>query len=181
MPQTEPTPQPTEPTPSNGTNNGIEMYLEEIKKLKENTVSKEEYDQLIEQNKTLLKNIIDGQPMGNQSESEVDLDKHIGELRQKLFDPEQTLSNLEYAETALELRDAVLKKSNGAEDIFVANGIKHQVTEADYKSAEKVAAYLKNAIQYADGDSELFTQEVQRNMIDTGPQIEVRKKNQGRR
>lgn len=92
----------------------------------------------------------------------VHTDAEIQEMRQKLFTNENELSNLEYVKTALELRDAILEKTEGKTDIFVGKGSKFAPTQEDYFRAENTAESLKECVEYANGDSQLFTQEVQR-------------------
>lgn len=74
------------------------------------------------------------------------------------------LNNLEYCKKTLELRKAII--DDGGVDPFVPAGHNIAPTADDYTQAEKVANYIQDAIDYADGDSELFTQELQRNMKD---------------
>lgn len=133
-----------------------EDYLESIKNLKQNTVSKEDYNKLLDENKRLLKTVIDGQP----GETETPTPKHrpIQEIRDELFNKEN--NNLRFAELSLELRDAVIEE--GGEDPFLPIGEKIQPTQEDREKASKVATVFKECIQYADGDSQLFTQELQR-------------------
>lgn len=133
-----------------------EDYLETIKTLKQNTVSKEDYTKLLDENKRLLKTVIDGQP----GETETPSPKHrpIQEIRDELFNKDN--NNLRYAELSLELRDAVME--DGGEDPFVPFGEKIKPTQEDREKAEQVATVFKECIEYAEGDSQLFTQELQR-------------------
>lgn len=133
-----------------------EDYLETIKTLKQNTVSKEDYNKILDENKKLLKTVIDGQP----GDFEQPTPKHrpIQEIRDELFNKEN--NNLRFAELSLELRDAVIEE--GGEDPFIPIGEKIQPTQEDREKASKVATVFKECIEYADGDSQLFTQELQR-------------------
>ena len=134
-----------------------EDYLESIKTLKENTVSKEDYNKLLVENKRLLKTVIDGQP-GDIETPPTAKHRPIQEIRDELFNKEN--NNLRYAELSLELRDAILE--DGGEDPFVPYGEKIQPTQDDREKAEKTAKIFKECIEYAQGDSQLFTQELQR-------------------
>lgn len=131
-------------------------YIDIIKQLKENSVSKEEYEALQQNNKNLLKALVEGNSDNAPEKEEAPVD--IDALRNKLFNTE--LNNLEYIETALELRDALIEK--GEQDPFLPSGSKAYVTAEDIASAERVAAAFKSCVEYAEGDSELFTQELQR-------------------
>lgn len=90
--------------------------------------------------------------------------EEIQALREKLFTSENQLTNLEYTKTALELRDAVLEQTDGKTDIFVGKGSKFAPTQEDYFRAQNTAETLKECVEYADGDSQIFTQEVQRRL-----------------
>lgn len=93
----------------------------------------------------------------------VDIDK----LRRKLFSQDSDLSNLEYMKTALELREELLDR--GSPDPFLPYGQNITPTDEDIKTADRVAEAIKASIEYADGDSEVFTNELQRIMVDTSP------------
>lgn len=81
---------------------------------------------------------------------------------------DDSLSNLEYCEAALKLREAVMKQEGY--DPFVPMGHNVQPDANDYQTAQNVADVLKECIEYAQGDSQLFTQELQRRtMEDTLP------------
>ena len=134
------------------------QYIETIKKMKETTVSKEEYDRLKEENKQLLDSVINGTgDVQVQTEEPVDLDK----LRDSLFN--QDNSNLEYVEKALKLRQAIIDA--GGVDPFIPNGSQISPTDDDIRKAEQVAQVLQECVDYADGDSSVFTNELQRRTI----------------
>ena len=145
------------------------QYIEAIREMKQNSVSKEAYNKLREENKQLLDAFINGKQITiEQSKQPVD----VSLLRKKLSDIDNPMSNLEYAKTAVELRDALIDQ--GEMDPFLPIGHQITPTDEDITKAEKVATVLKECIDYADGDSELFTNELQRRMIDSMP---IRKNN----
>ena len=136
-------------------------YLATIKELKQNSVEREKYDQLKAENKKLLDAIVNGQ--------EVDLPKQenkrsIDEIRKELFSGEKDLSNLEFIQDALELRSALIE--SGEPDPFLPVGNQITPTDSDIAAAEKVATVLQDCVDYAEGDSSVFTNELQRRMID---------------
>ena len=141
---------------------GLETnYLEVIQELKQTTVPREQYNKQLEENRKLLNAIVNGENIPNATE---ETDKpNAADLRKKLFN--ETHSNLEYVETALALRDAVI--AEGGEDPFVPQGRKISATREDYALAEKVAQGFKHCIEYANGDSAVFTNELQRITKDT--------------
>lgn len=148
----------------NETLDDTNQYISAISEMKKNSVSKEAYNKLKEENKQLLDSLINGGQVNMQSvKPEVD----IQALRDKLVDVDQPLSNLEYVKTAVELRDALIEK--GERDPFLPYGENISPTQDDYIKAENVANVFKECIAYADGDSELFTNELQRRTIDAMP------------
>lgn len=145
------------------------QYIEAIREMKQNSVSKEAYEKLKEENKQLLDSLINGKQVEiKQTKEPVD----VALLRKKLFSDTQPLSNLDYASNALELRDALIEQ--GEMDPFLPYGQNISPTDEDIQKAEKVATIMRECIEYAEGDSELFTNELQRRMIDSMP---IRKNN----
>ena len=139
-------------------------YIDQIKKLKENSVSKDDYDKLRLDNKRLIDALANGTQIEGKVEPKVSAVENINELRKKLFSKGNNLSNLEYCDTALQLREALIE--NGERDPFLPFGHNVVITESDNESAERVASVLKECIEYADGDSDIFTNELQRRSVD---------------
>ena len=132
--------------------------------MKANSVDKAAYDKLKEENKQLLDALINGGQVTQELQKEpVDIDS----LRKRLFGGEVELSNLDYMKTALELREALLDQ--GSPDPFLPYGQNIAPTDEDIRTADRVAEAIKSCIDYADGDSEIFTNELQRIMVDTSP------------
>lgn len=139
-----------------------ENYIDIVTKLKENTVSKEDYEKLQEENKKLANTIANGltvQPKEEQKKAEVD----INELRKNFLKENQ--SNLEYAENVLALRNALMKK-NPDDDPFLPKGHNINATEQDKIDAQNVADVLEQCIELADGNSDAFTIALQNRMVD---------------
>ena len=149
----------TEPIVSEQENVGDNTanYIEAIKEMKENSVSKEAYVKLQQENKQLLNSLVNGQGIEIKEEEPVDIDG----LRQKLFSAKKhDMTNLEYVSNALKLREALLEK--GEMDPFVPSGKKIHPTDDDFKKADKVATVLQECVDYADGDAMVFTDELKR-------------------
>lgn len=142
-----------------------EDYIETIKKLKETTVSKEEYEKLVADNKKLIETLANGGTIEKEEPKKVD----IKALREKLYSDDVNMSNLEFCSTALELRDEIIKQGGG--DPFLPVGKQIAPTAEDVQKANQVAEALKSCIDYAEGDSAVFTNELQRITIDAMPQI----------
>lgn len=140
-----------------------EDYVEQIRQLKENTVSKADYDKLKAENKKILDAYVSGQQIEGVAATAEKPD--INKLKETLAN--EDLSNLDYCKTALDLRNAVI--AEGGKDPFLPWGQNIAPTAEDVAAAERVAAALKDCIEYADGDSEVFTNELQRITIEAMP------------
>lgn len=135
-------------------------YIEAIKEMKQNSVSRSDYEKLREENRNLLKSLVNGEIIDRPVDKEpVD----INNLRQDLFNKEH--SNLDFITKAMELREALIE--SGEEDPFLPKGHNVQITDSDRATAEKVAAAFQHCIDYADGDSGVFTNELMRITQDT--------------
>lgn len=133
-------------------------YIDEIAKLKKETVSIEDYKKLEAENKNLLNSIVNDLNPKKEEDKEV---ADINELRKRLRKDDP--SNLEYVKNVLELRDAVI--SSGGNDPFLPYGKKIVPTNDDIEAANRVATVLKECVDYANGDSLLFTNELYRRII----------------
>lgn len=138
-------------------------YIEAIKEMKQNSVTRESYDKLKSENKQLLDALVNGKEIEMKREEPVDINK----LRKELFNRDGHLSNLDYISNALKLRDALIEK--GERDPFLPYGDKVNLTAEHYDKAETVAAVLKECVEFADGDSGIFTAELQRRTKDVMP------------
>ena len=133
-------------------------YLAAINELKQNSVNREDYNKLKAENKKLLDSIVNGTPVEVQSPQR----KSIEELRAAYLKEDQT--NLEYISNTLKLREALI--SEGKPDPFLPIGEQILPTDEDIAAANKVAAVLQECVDYAEGDSAVFTNELQRRLVD---------------
>ena len=138
-------------------------YIAQIQKLKEYSVSKDDYEKLRADNKRLIDALANGAQM-DVVESKVSTVENINNLRNKLFGKGNNLNNLEYCQAAVDLRDELIK--NGERDPFLPFGHNVIATDSDHETAERVASIMKDCIDYADGDSDIFTNELQRRTVD---------------
>lgn len=139
-------------------------YLKQIDELKKNSVSKEKYDKQLEENRRLLQQIVNNDYQ-QQLEKEMKKPKDIKKLREDLLSPNSNLNNLEFITKSLELREAIMEE-HGV-DVFCPN----KPTNEDYEAANRVAKIYKETIDYANGDPEVFTNELMRRTIDSTPTI----------
>ncbi len=139
-------------------------YLAAIKELKEKSVDRSEYDKLRAENKKLIDAVVNGQ-LGQEEQVVVKHSKEqIDELRNDLFNSPRELNNLEFITKTMELREALME--NGEPDPFLPVGKQISPTRDDIEGAEKVAQVYKECIDYAEGDSEVFTNELMRRTRD---------------
>jgi hypothetical protein len=137
-------------------------YLDEIETLKNNTVSKDRYLQLQKENKTLYESIKNGEKVSTDtSDQKVDVDA----LRKELFTQDNT--NLDFWKKALKLRKTLMEE--GKQDPFLPVGHNIVPTEEDIAAANRVAEGVNQCIEYAKGDPDIFTNELQRITVDTVP------------
>lgn len=134
-------------------------YIAAINELKQNSVDRSKYDQLKAENKRLLDSIVNGTDIGQVKAQEK---KSIDELRAAYLKEDQT--NLEFVTNTLALREALIEK--GEPDPFLPIGQKILPTEEDINTAKRVAQVLQECVDEADGDSEWFTNELQRRTVD---------------
>lgn len=142
--------------------------VQAINELKQNTVSKEEYNKVKAEKDKYLRALIEGSQVADEKKEPVDIDA----LRKSLFT--EDLDNLTFTKKALALRNELIDKEGI--DIFVGKGNKYVPTQADYESAQRVADAFQSCVDIADGDSEIFTRELMRITNDVGPQININPK-----
>lgn len=135
--------------------------LELLRKQKENSVSREDYDKLRADNKRLMENFLNGDNQG-QAKEEPKM-RTAKEVYDEMYNGKEK-TNLRFIELACEYRDAY-KKETGI-DCFV--GASHDITptQEDYDMAENSYKVYKECIEKANGDPQRFTAELQLRMKD---------------
>ena len=134
-------------------------YINQINDLKERTVSREEYERIKNDNRELAKALINGTganiPGITKPEEKPDLD----DLRKKLF-TKKSKNDLEYFTNLLALRDGVM--ADGQPDPFLPINREFRATAQDEADAERIATQIKEAIEYANGDTAVFSNDLRR-------------------
>lgn len=153
-------------------------YIETIKKLKEGSVSKEEYEKVVKQNKDLLENIVNGKSLPDIPKEEPLTQQTINEHAKYLFAENAETNNLDYWKHALKYRKAVMAVYGEKADPFVPYK-RDTVADADvYEKAQNVANKVEELIAEVGDNSTAFTIGLQRIMVD--PSIGLSKKINGR-
>lgn len=134
-------------------------YLKAIKDLKQNSVDRSQYEALKAENKKLLDSIVNGTEIAQAPAEEK---KSIEELRKAYLKEDQT--NLEFITNTLKLREALI--AEGKPDPFLPVGEQIMPTDEDVATANKVALVLQECVDYAEGDSAVFSNELQRRLVD---------------
>lgn len=136
-----------------------EQYIAAIEEMKANTVSRDAYNKLRNENKQLLDALVSGKEIPQEPQKK----ESVADLRKKLFSGND-MSNLEYVETALSLRNSLIEA--GERDPFLPYGDKVDITAEQIEMANKVAAGLQDMVDFAEGDSGVFSAEYQRRVKD---------------
>lgn len=132
------------------TDNDLNL-LDEMKKIKENSVSKEEYEKERAKNKELMKRLVEGGGQEDKTDETIDLDK----IREDLFkNNAEGLSKREFWKRVLTLRHERLK--NEGVDIFLPKGRKTRYTRLDIESADKVDETISQMIEDSEDNPALF-------------------------
>lgn len=134
-------------------------YIAAIKELKENSVDRSKYDALKAENKKLLDSIVNGTEI---AQAPVEEKKSVEDLRRAYLKEDQT--NLEYITNTLKLREALM--AEGKPDPFLPIGEQILPTDDDVAKAQHVAEVLQECVDYAEGNSDVFTNELQRRLVD---------------
>ena len=129
-------------------------YISALNEMKQNSVSRSEYEKLKADNKRLLDSIVNG----TSEKAEVLPKKSIEELRKNFM--KEGVSNLDYWKNALELRERLIEE--GHPDPMIPTGVRVAANQMDYDGVEKLVSGIQHCIDYADGDRQLFTNELQR-------------------
>lgn len=137
-------------------------YIDQINELKRNSVSRTEYDKIKEENRTLLSNLVNGTASVVAEEAPIQRES-LDDLRNRVFNNPK--NDLEYVAGLLEIRDRVME--DGGKDPFVNDNGRYSATEEDYRIAEHTADGLRHCVEIANGNNDVFLQEITRITRDT--------------
>ena len=161
----DPTPEEKKKEEKKPEQSNVEM-AKALKELRENSVSKEKYAKLEEENKQLVAQIINGEGGGNGQPTPEQVD--IKQLREELYGPKGAdLSNLDFWKKTLQLRQAVIEQEGY--DPFLPHGAKIKPNEQDVERAEAVAKTVQECIDKSEGSSEVFTALLQQETANDSP------------
>ena len=139
-------------------------YISAINEIKQNTVSKEAYNKVVEDNRKLLDSLVHGTGNG-QDQEQKPKEPDIEELREELYGVNRNdMTNYEYVDKTLQLRKAIMDK--GGVDPFVPAGRKIQPSLEDFQKAQNVADILQEQVDDVKnnygGDPSIFNDKLSR-------------------
>ena len=139
-----------------------------LKEARENSVSKEEYERVVNENKKLVSEIINGDGGAGNGQANPPEKADIKALREELYGPKGAdLNNLDFWTKTLALREAVIEQEGY--DPFLPHGAKIKPNEQDVERANAVAKTVQKCIEDANGNSEVFTALLQAETANDSP------------
>lgn len=131
-----------------------------ITEMRANTVPKDKYNKLVEDNQKLMKALANGETIQVEAPNTPSID----ELRNEFFKFE-TKNDLQIAQDILNLRNGLLEA--GQADPFLPNGRKANITTEDIADAQKVADLLQYAVDASNGDNKIFLAQFESKITDS--------------
>lgn len=166
------------PTPTPGAEGGeaTPNAAKELIEFKKKYVSREEYEKAVKRGDDFLAAIMEnreGEIAGQQKEKE---DKDAAnDIAKRMFVPDNSMSDIEYVENVLKLRDLRIKA--GERDPFLPDNPR----EEDYEKAQNVADVFADCLKLANGDNGAFLALLQSRINDDSPMQKVKSQNNLRR
>lgn len=146
--------------------NTTDTYLAEIERLKDTTVSKEDYNKLVEENKKLIGTLARNEK--RETEAAKPAGPTLKELNAALC-ADTELSNLDYVKLSLAQRNAAI--AAGKNDPYLPYGHNIKPTPDDIRKANLVAEELQKCIDEANGSSNAFTALLQDRLAPDSPAV----------
>ena len=137
--------------------------LEAFNELRRNTVSKETYEKLREQNQKLISSIVNGEndtfiqeENNNQPPKRTpeEIKKSIDDITSKLFSEDNNMTNLDNAKAIIQYHDDMLELYGV--DVFANSGDKYMASQNDKTSPENTYKYLKECVDASQDDPTAF-------------------------
>ena len=134
------------------------VYIDAIKELKENSVSKDKYDALIAERKQLIESIVNGQQDEAQEETP-EIGSRLDYYRK--YKENKFNSNLDFWDNMIKLRKATIAEY-GADPTVTGNygltpeGEKVEPAYGEPEAMENAFNTIENMIKEADGDPRYF-------------------------
>lgn len=130
-----------------------------ITEMRANTVSKDKYNKLKEDNEKLMRALANGETLTVEPPKTA----NIEDLRKEYFEFENK-SDVQIAKDILALREAIIE--SGDQDPFLPNGKGAVITQQDIADAQAVADLLQYAVDNSGGDNAVFLAQFSSKLID---------------
>lgn len=144
---------------------GMEQdYLAQIQEMKKNSVSREAYDKMRDENKRLLEAIVNGEKL-EQKQAETPKMRTPDEVYQDFVVSDKPRSDIERAKLWIEYRESC--KAAGEPEPYVSN--RKKPSAAELESIDNTQRVLEHCLEYSNGNEEIFSTELKRLLIDTNP------------
>ena len=154
--------------------------VQAINELKQNSVSRQEYNKVVKEKNKYLKALVNGSGYENQPKNNL---KTLDELKHDIYGDKmdgntKCKNDLELAKTMLEYRNRTIEEEGW--DMWAGQispdspryGKQLYVpTDDDFASAQEVADYFQYCIDKADGDNKVFTTVFGNGLVGGAPEI----------
>lgn len=132
-------------------------YIDAIKSLKENSVSKDKYDALAKEKKELLDALVNGQSIEQQNEDKLE----AREVYYKKYKDNEFSSDLEYWDNFLKLRKATMNEFGYDPCVtgsygFTPEGTKVEATYGEAETIEQQMDLIEGMVEEANGNPVVF-------------------------
>lgn len=132
--------------------NDNQQYIDAINEMRKNSISKDKYDKLLEENKQLINALKEGNQVElvNPDENKPSLQELAEKLCSENFEP----TNAEGWKTALEFRKAMIDA--GFRDPFLPNSRNYTYKEEDSARSQLISDTLEKMIDDSQGNPDMF-------------------------
>lgn len=146
--------------------NPADRYVQEVHKMRETMVPKEDYEKLKKENETLIAAVIEGEPLPDGQSGEEDEGPTASSLRSELYGADaHELTNLAYIQKTLQLRDIIMEE--GGSDPFLPKIHGESPSSDDFDKANETARFLQSCVDDANGEPEVFNGLLQSRLTDS--------------
>lgn len=135
-------------------------YIAQIENLKRDTVSRDQYDKMKQENKRLLDALVNNKQLDDINTQPAPKRS----LQEIIKDQSKANSNLEFHKLALEYRERFIEEKGI--DPFVEVSPDGMQTDEARARGQKIADGYQYCIDYADGDDDIFGDQLQRIIVD---------------
>lgn len=137
--------------------NYLEQALETNKSLKEQLeATRQEMARMAEDNKTIMKQLLEGGTIKEEDEDKRSIPDIIKDMRK------DNINDIQFVENALAYRKKCMEQKENPFDPFVGRGVKYEEYEKETERAENLANCLQHCLDYAEGNNEVFINELNR-------------------